>query len=106
MVWLLCLSMILFRKPVPTFRDHALIIQRCPGNAEYNKKPCHHGAAGGNQRMMDARPSATNAVAPEHDGAPHDRNRAEDAEPRQGIEYTHEGIERRVVNGAGHREEH
>src|SRR5262249_2493854 len=60
--------------------------QRRPRNVERRKKPRERSAAYGDQRVMDARPSAAHALSPEQRGRPQSQNRAENAEPCEGIE--------------------
>src|SRR5262249_6161964 len=73
--------------------------QRRPGDPECHEKPRDHDGAGGNQRVMDARPPTADAVAPETYGGPYTQNRTKSAEPCEGVEHKQQRIERVVVNG-------
>ena len=48
----------------------SLVVECCPRDMECNEKPRDHDAACGNQGMMDARPPAAGAIAPEPCGDP------------------------------------
>src|SRR6266849_3611312 len=83
---------------IETAFNSSLIGQCCPGDMECKEKPRDHNAARGNQRVMDARPSATHGISPEQRSGPNSQNRAENAEPCEGIEHKQQGIQRVVKN--------
>src|SRR5215468_2527011 len=80
--------------------NRSSLIDQCgPCDAEGKKKPCEHDSAGGNQGVMDARPSTAHAVAPEQCGHPYARHRTENAKPCERVEHNQRVIKRVIEYG-------
>src|SRR5580693_4845519 len=82
-----------------TFDQGYLVVQRRSRDVHGEEEPGDHRAARGNQSVMDMRPPAADAIAPEPYHGPQRHDRTENTKPCQRIERKQQRIQRIAENG-------